>query len=454
MKIILSFILMLIAQASLAQVHIWTHEDAKKANFPVHMLPEDYEEHESMETMSLVEKSLNAVVASDLNPGISVFAQVLVNQKGSVDYLIFNIEPTNYDRDSLNQVFKKSFSENVTNWKLTEKPQKPFRLTILLRLGKQVIKRQVRQTDSSVVNIEEAIAFKDSLKIKKIFFNQLELKSLPDVIYRFPNTEEIYLSGNELTKVKIEFKRLPRLKQLHLDGNKLTNKNLVLTKNKSLELLNLKENKFTNIPAAARACKNLSSFGLGGNKLSNLSDRSFRKLKKVRDLNFYKSEITILPKGIKKMKGLEVLDLYYNQLESLPASITGLKNLTQLAVSHNQLKALPEHLGRLTNVHTLYAHHNKLSKLPASLAEMKKLNVLDLGYNWFYNFPNEIMALDSLHELDISGNNLPEFPSTLVKFKKLDKVYLRGNPFINKEVEKKYASELKALKGNSVEVFY
>ncbi len=86
MKILLSFILMLMTELSMAQAHIWTHEDAKKANFPVHMLPEDYEEHGSVETMSLVEKSLNAIVAKDVNPGISVITQVLVNQQGRVDY--------------------------------------------------------------------------------------------------------------------------------------------------------------------------------------------------------------------------------------------------------------------------------------------------------------------------------------------------------------------------------
>ncbi|GLU51956.1 leucine-rich repeat domain-containing protein [Dyadobacter frigoris] len=454
MKILISLVLTICTQFVTAQTHIWTTEDAQNAKFHVDLLPITYEERSSDDAVDFVQKSLDTVISKDVNPGISVITQILVNQNGGVDYIIFDAEAKGYHIDSLNQVLKKSFLQNVSEWKSAEKLQKPFRSIMLMKFGKQIVKRQVRQTDSSVVNIENAIAFKDTLKIKRIFFNQLELKSVPDVIYRFPNTEELYLNGNELKKIKIDFKRLPKLKRLHLDRNYLTNDNLVLTKNKSLELLNLKENKFTNIPAAARACKNLSSLGLGGNKLTNLSNRSFRKLKRVQDLNFYKSELAILPKGIKKMKSLEVLDLYYNQLEILPATITRLKNLTQLAVSNNQLKELPKDMDKLANVHTLYAHHNKLSKLPESFAKMKKLNILDLGYNWFYNFPVEITALDSLHELDISGNNLPEFPSALVQFKKLDKVYLRGNPFAGGDVEKKYAGPLRTLKGNNVEVFY
>lgn len=454
MKIILLFILILTAHLAVSQVHIWTQEESQKAKFHVDMLPVTYEERSSDDAIEFIQNSLNTVIAKDVNPGISVITQILVNQQGNVDYIIFNVDAKGHGIDSLNQVLKKSFLQNVSEWKCPEKLQKPFRSIMLMEFGKQIVKRQVRQTDSSVVNIENALAYKDSLKIKKIFFNQLELKSVPDVIYRFSNTEELYLSGNELKMAKIDFKKLPKLKQLHLDGNYLTNSNLFLTKNKSLELLNLRQNKLTNIPAAARACKNLSSLWLGGNKLTDLSNRSFRKLKRVKDLNFYKSELAILPKGIKKMKSLEVLDLYYNHLETLPASLTKLKNLTQLAVSNNHLKELPKDMDKLVNVHTLYAHHNKLSKLPKSVSKMKKLNILDLGYNWFYNFPVEIMALDSLHELDLSGNNLPEFPSTLVQFKKLDKVYLRGNPFTGGDVEKKYAGPLKTLKGNNVEVFY
>lgn len=453
MKILIVLSLTLLAHLSTAQVKIWTQDDAQKAKFHVDLLPLTYEERGSDDAIDLVEKSLT-VISKNVNPGISVITQILINQQGNVDYIIFHLDAKGYNNDSLTQVLKKSFMQNVSEWKSPEKLQKPFRSIMMMKFGKQIVERQVRKTDSSVVSIENALTYKDSLRIKKIFFNQLELKNLPNVIYRFPNTEELYLSGNELKTVKIDFKKLPKLKQLHLDGNSLTNNNFVLTKNRSLELLNLKGNKFTNIPSVARSCKNLSSLWLGGNKLTDLSNRSFRKLKRVQDLNFYKSELAALPKGIKKMKSLEVLDLYYNHLETLPASLTKLKNLTQLAVSNNQLKELPEDMDKLTNVHTLYAHHNKLSKLPESVSNMKKLNILDLGYNWFYNFPPEIVALDSLHELDLSGNNLPEFPSVIVQFKKLDKVYLRGNPFTDKDVEKKYASQLKALKGNNVEVFY
>lgn len=459
MKIIPLFILLLFAGNLKAQSHIWTREDAKKANFHVDLLPVSYTTTFPLETSEEFSEKLGECMGSVLSeradPGIGVFVQVLINDRGSVDYLIFDAEQSKgYNRDSLNQLLKTAFEKDLTKWQMASKPEKPFQFMTFRFFGKRIVHREVRQADSSVTTIKDAQAFVDTLKIKRVFFNQLELTAMPDVVYRFPNTEELYLSGNNLEKLVIDFARLPRLKQLHLQNNKLTGEGLVLSKNKTLEVLNLRENKLTDIPAAARNCKKVSSLWLGGNQLKSLSNRSFRKLKQVKDLNFYKSELVVLPRGIRKMKNLEVLDLYYNRFESLPNSLTRLKKLTHLAISHNQLKTLPAKMNRLKNVHTFYAHHNRLSVLPESVAKMRKVNILDLGFNWFTNFPAEVASLQDLKELDISSNNFPDFPAKLLDIKKLDKVYLQGNPFVGKDMDIKYEHQLGVLKGKNVEVFY
>ena len=447
-------LLLLLAQSVSGQTRVWSSEEAKAANFNADTLSGIYQETGNEEATGFVDKSLSDVIAEDANPGIMILTKVLVNAQGSIDYIVYEMRTKVYNTDSLHQVIRKSFIKNSTNWKLSTKPEKPFQLAVYKIIGKQPVDRAVRHTDSSVINLKDALACIDTLKIKKIFFNQLELESVPEVIYRFPNAEELYLGKNSLKDVSINFKKLPRLKQLFLDGNLLTNENLVLSTNKSLELLNIKENKFTDIPKAVRKCKKMTSLMLGGNKLTRLSNRSFRKLKQVKDLNFYRSELVVLPKGIQKMKSLEVLDLYYNQLEVLPDAIVKLSKLTQLAISYNQLKTLPQNINRLQNVHTFYAHHNKLSRLPDNISKMQKFRILDLGYNAFNTFPAEIAFLDSLQELDISSNHLAEFPATLLEMKNLDKLYLRGNPFVDKNMDKKYANQLGMLKARNVEVFY
>jgi len=117
MKIVFLFILTLLTHLVTAQVHIWTQEEAQKAKFHVDILPITYEERSSDDAIDLVQKSLDIVVPKDVNPGISVITQILVNQQGSVDYIIFHTEAKGYNNDSLNQVLKKSFVQHVSEWK-------------------------------------------------------------------------------------------------------------------------------------------------------------------------------------------------------------------------------------------------------------------------------------------------------------------------------------------------
>ncbi|WP_353721419.1 leucine-rich repeat domain-containing protein [Dyadobacter sp. 676] len=315
--------------------------------------------------------------------------------------------------------------------------------------------REPRARKDSVVNsLSEAMATKDTLKVKTLALGQNLLAGIPEVIYRFPNLEELFLGDNDLETVNLDMARLPKLRHLDLSKNILRDNSIAISKNKSLKLLNLQMNLITDIPRAARNCKKLETLWLGNNRMTGLTNGSFRKLIKVKDVNFYKAELAVLPKGIRKMRGLEVLDLYYNKLETLPKSITKLKRLTHFAVSHNQLTALPKRMDKLKNVHTLYAHHNHLSKLPDRITRMQALHIVDLGYNWLTIFPSELVAFTNLQELDLSSNNFPDFPAQLLQIRKLDKLHLRGNPFLGEDAGRKYSEQLSQLKKKNIEVFY
>ena len=457
MKAIFSALICLCVQCACAQMKVVSSKDLEKEGIdPIKIANEYGSEEQSM--MTEVMKKTSLIIASAFpenpNPGITVFTQIYVNESGSLDYLIFDLRTGDgYDKDSLDKHAKYAFLTGFDGWKVS-KTGKKFSVVSVRTVGKQPVVREVRRGDSSVVDLKTALVFQDTLKIKRLYLNQLELKTLPDVIYRFPNLEELYLGDNELQAVNINMKRLPKLTQLHLQRNMITESGLQLTANKTLTFLNLKENKCKDIPDAVRKSKKLRTLWLGGNELTALSNRSFKKLKQVHDLNFYKSDIAFLPKGIKKMKNLEVLDLYYNKLEILPASITKLKKLTQLAVSYNQISALPERIDKMSRIHTLYAHHNRLSKLPASITKMQNLKILDLGFNWFTNFPQELTAFVKLEELDLSSNNFSDFPEQLLEIKQLEKLYLRGNPFVKDDAEKKYSRQLGLLKSKNIEVFY
>lgn len=388
-----------------------------------------------------------------------------LNAEGKIDYLVLSVtrgfrtadakkQETASAADSLAAAVSAQLAPYLTDFVSRRTIGTKTAFTVFVSFNTKPTKEPIARKDSVVNGLAEAIATKDTLKVKKLALAQNLLTSIPEVVYRFPNLEELFLGDNDLETVNLDMARLPKLRHLDLSRNILRDNGIAISKNKSLELLNLQMNLITDVPRAARNCKKLETLWLGNNRLSGLTNASFRKLRQVKDLNFYKAEVAVLPKGIRKMRGLEVLDLYYNKLEALPKSITRLKRLTHFAVSYNQLTALPKRMDKLRSVHTIYAHHNHLSKLPERITRMKKLRIVDLGYNWLTTFPAELAAFTNLEELDLSANNFPEFPMQLLQIRKLDKLHLRGNPFLGQDAERKYSDQLSQLKSKNIEVFY
>lgn len=397
--------------------------------------------------------------------GLTFWNMLYLNADGKIDYLVFDIGNQAYrivngrqeepqGADSVAAIIKAKIVPHLASIVSRRTVGAPATLTAFVSFHDPVNSEPKVKKDSVVNGLAEALAVKDTLKIKSLMLNQSLLTSIPDVIYRFPNLEQLFLADNDIETGHIDMARLPKLRDLDVSKNYFKQNGLTISPNKSLRLLNMQKNLITDIPYAARNCKRLESLWLGNNRLSALNDASFKKLKRVKNINFYKAEVTVLPKGIRKMRRLEVVDLYYNKLETLPKSMTRLKRLTHLAVSHNQLMTLPARIDRMKRVHTIYAHHNHLSKLPERITRMKELRIVDLGFNWLTTFPKELVAFTNLEELDLSANNFPDFPVQLLQIRKLDKLHLRGNPFLGEDAERKYSEQLSQLKKKNIEVFY
>jgi Leucine-rich repeat (LRR) protein len=470
MKPILTFLLVLTCTVIFAQPVVLNRKDAPKAS---REWQKEYgnEEGEMIETPYSIVSAFQSAYAKILDveklPNMAIVGTLYLNAEGKIDYFVFDCnqmmyrtnDTTKYNFDSLNVIISEKIGAFLPTIVSKRTVGRKATLGVYAGYGTYMRpgggeKKQEVKKDSVINKLDEALTTTDTLKIKTLGLTQNLLTAVPDVIYRFPNLEQLFLGNNDIETVDIDLARLPKLKQLDLSGNILKEESIHFTKNKSLKLLNLQKNLIHNIPLAVRNCKGLETLWLGSNKINGLTNASFKKLKSVRDLNFYKGGITVLPKGIRKMKNLEVLDLYYNKLEQLPNSIVRLKRLTHFAVSHNQITQLPKKIDKLKNVHTLYAHHNHLSKLPERIVKMQKLKIMDLGYNWFTNFPAELTAFVNLQELDLSSNNFPEFPEQLLKINHLDKLYLRGNPFLKEDAEKRYNQQLGLLKNKNIEVFY
>ncbi|RYF68401.1 MAG: leucine-rich repeat domain-containing protein [Cytophagaceae bacterium] len=388
--------------------------------------------------------------------GFSYMATEYVGAKGTVEWVI--IRPNGVVPDKLLQELLARLTAFYTQTPFPITVSKPFQVTFGTAYGRPSYSetRRVRTGDSTVSTIEGARATTRPDTVKYLHFNQLGLASIPEVVYRFPNLEELDLSKNKLTQLPVRLTTdIPSLRRLSVLFNSIGDDSVFIAKKSTLRALTLQGNKLTRIPVSVRNAKQLESLWMGNNNLTELNIKALRGLRKLNDLNLYNAGLTTLPRQIRKLKHVVVLDLYYNQLTELPRQIGRMKRLEQLAVANNKLTSLTPSLSRLKRLTTLFVHHNKLSELPDSFAKLASLQVLDIGYNQFSNVPDVLLRLSTLESVDISNNNLQTLPTTLIGLKNLKKFYIRSNPLTSNDAKSgPYAQLIEALETNKTEVFY
>jgi Leucine-rich repeat (LRR) protein len=389
-----------------------------------------------------------------------LIVNLYANADGSINqvYYEFGRDFTRMIQDSLaTNRLKKKIDPVLCEWFSTYHfpvtGDKPYRYTSGLAVGKIPSKRKLRRGPGIVTTLEEAEKTTRPDTVKNLVFNTLELKVVPEVIYRFPNLKVLDLSINSISEIPAKVFTIPKLEQLNVSGNPLGNDGLHAVRNKHLKILNIQSTKITAIPKAVTRNRRLESLWLGLNDFSaGINTAPLRRLRRLKDLNLYKAKLNELPDAISRLKRLEVLDVYYNNLGVLPERICRMRRLQQLAISNNKINNLPEHLGRLRKLQVLYAHHNFLGNLPTSLQKLYYLRILDISHNTFRTVPDLVSTLPLLEELDISHNQLTELPANLTQIHTLKKLFVRGNPV--SETKTVSSNLIKQLEENKTEVFY
>lgn len=323
----------------------------------------------------------------------------------------------------------------------------------LFYAGHVAEKRSVRSKPGSISTLEAARKTTRPDTVRILYFNQLDLKAIPDVVYRFTNLVELDLSKNSIKSLPARLTAdLPKLERLSLLYNKLTDDSVLFTPNKQLKALNIQGNDLTLLPASVRKNRRLESLWLGNNRLQTADLRGLRRLT---DLNIYNAKLAACPPSVAKLRRLKVLDLYYNNLTELPARLSRLRKLEQLAISHNKLKQLPEQLARLRRLQVLYAHHNEIGTLPDHFDRFRSLRLLDLGYNFFSTTPLVLDRLVTLEEIDLNSNNLQELSPGLLNLSNLKKLYLRNNPITAGQGRVgSFTQTIQQLEARKTEVFH
>ncbi|GAB3270921.1 hypothetical protein GCM10027347_41900 [Larkinella harenae] len=382
------------------------------------------------------------------------------NADGSINRVYYEMTQ-NFMRPKIDSVASARFQEKINplfcSWFATYQfpvtGEKPYRFQTSQVIGKLPSRRKLRRGPGILTTLEQAEQTTRPDTVKHLVFNTLELKEVPNVIYRFPNLEVLDLSINGINTIPETVFRIPKLRQLDVSSNPLAQDGLHVARNKHLKILNIQSTGLKTVPKTVTRNRRLESLWLGLNDFSGgLNTAPLRKLRRLKDLNLYKAKLNELPGSIRRLKRLEVLDLYYNQLRVLPEKLCRMPRLQQLAISNNQLNELPQNLGRLRKLQVLYTHHNFLGTLPASLPKLHALRILDIGHNAFVTVPDRVLTLPNLEELDISHNRLTEIPLHLTKMQTLKKLHLRGNPV--SEQKGISASLIQQLENNKTEVFY
>lgn len=460
MKSLLIIVLAFGLQNALAQVKILTFAEASEQGLSQRKLDSIFrpkgaakirrEGSKSWEMFSKRQFELSRKVFGNRPQQPRMAYSLYQNQAGKFEYMLYEIQGK--ANKELEVRFIDSLRVLLNNYPLENNPDSPRVSSHFMVLG---VVRSIPKGDSTIITLENAIATTRPDTVKVLALNQLELKAVPDVIYRFTEMKELNLSGNEIKSADIDLTRLPKLRHIWLNSNQLTDTSLHFPKNKTLKVLNVQGNRFADVPQAVRNCRKLTSLWLGYNKLTQLNQNSFKRLRRLQDLNLYSCDLKILPKAIAKLRRLEVLDLYYNELSTLPRSLGRMRRLEQLALSNNQFVQIPTTIGRLKHLHSLYAHHNKLTTLPSNVGKLRSLRILSINNNQFSTLPKQIGSLRVVEEIDISNNNLSEVPAQIVQLRQLKKLYLRKNPFSeDARLLSRSKPVLESLEQNKTDVSY
>ena len=387
--------------------------------------------------------------------GIMIQTQEFVRPNGTFDRVLCEFSGMDLTAEQENQVLI-LIAEWYGQHPFPFKTATGFRWGGMTILGSVPQKRVVRREPGMISTLETVEKTTRPDTVTRLAFNQLELTSVPEVVYRFPKLDELDLSKNSLHELPARLTAdIPTLKRLSILGNNIPNDSVFITRNKHLLALNLQANKLTRVPETVRKNRRLESLWLGNNALNDLNTKPFPRLRRLTDLNLYSAGLTQLPKTIGRLKRLKILDLYYNQFTELPRQIGRMKRLEQLALAHNDIHELPASMARLRRLQVLFVHHNRISELPNEFHKLQRLRVLDIGYNRFNVAPLVLSSLLALEELDLNNNNLGEFPTVLMSMKNLKKVYMGSNPLFGSEAMRSpYAAQIKQLEANNTQVTY
>ena len=224
-----------------------------------------------------------------------------------------------------------------------------------------------------------------------------------DFLRRFPNLEDVDLSGNRIAHLN-GLEHLPQLRRLTLGGNRLETVS-GLEHLTQLTDLDLSGNQLEQMPDGVEQLAQLTSLDLSFNQIAGLDDR------------------------IGQLANLENLQLRGNLLGTVPSTLGNLAQLRILNLGANRLQVVPEHLSQLSRLTQLYLQDNAIT-LDAQgqlrLEWFARLEILSLEGNPLGALP-QLRYNIHLQFLSLRATGMRSFPLALLQRYPELIVDLRGN---------------------------
>lgn len=123
----------------------------------------------------------------------------------------------------------------------------------------------------------------------------------------------------------------------------------------------------------------------------------------------------IIPREIFELTHLTVLDISLVKISSLPQDLLKLKKLKKLNIYDSEVQYLPAEIGSLSELVTLNLARTPLAELPESICDLKNLQKLYLWGTKIRQLPENIGNLQQLRTLDLSECRLRTLPESIIR---------------------------------------
>ncbi|MEJ5903736.1 NEL-type E3 ubiquitin ligase domain-containing protein [Pseudomonas kermanshahensis] len=185
---------------------------------------------------------------------------------------------------------------------------------------------------SSLPELPAGIQFE---RLRALSLRNQQLATLSgDFLRRFPNLEDVDLTGNQLSTFE-GLEHLPRLRRLYLGGNLLETLD-GLGNARQLTDLDLSGNQFVELPAGIEQLEHLASLDLSFNQIAVLDDRA-GQLPNLENLQLGGNLLNDVPRSLGNLARLSILNLSANRLTRVPEQLNGLGRLTRLDLRDNAI---------------------------------------------------------------------------------------------------------------------